>query len=188
MLDSCHCSGFSLQSMDSRARGLSSCSPGAPEHRLHSCGAWARLLQGKWDHPGSGLKPVSPVLAGRVFTTEPAGQPHTVCCFADGDTGAERQDALLRDAQPSGVKLHPSMQHCAFRDAPWVPWPPVFPDWTLRVSGSSGSPGRWSSQIGPSVSGLLWSHWAQQRGSAPSICTQVIGRPKCTKTFSQRRT
>ena len=169
-------------------RGLSSCSPGAPEHRLHSCGAWARLLHSKWDRPGSGLKPVSPVLAGRVFTTEPAGQPHTVCCFADGDTGAERQDALLRDAQPSGVKLHPSMQHCAFRDAPWVPWPLVFPDWILSVSGSSGSPGRWSSQIGSSVSGLLWSHWAQQRGSAPSICTQVIGRPKCTKTFSQRRT
>ena len=28
-----------------------------------------------WDFPRSGIEPVSPVLAGRVFTTEPPGKP-----------------------------------------------------------------------------------------------------------------
>ena len=29
-----------------------------------------------WDLPGPGIKPVSPVLTGRFFTTEPPGKPH----------------------------------------------------------------------------------------------------------------
>ena len=40
-----------------------------------SCGAWASLLRGLWDLPGSGIKPMSPTLAGEFFTTEPAGKP-----------------------------------------------------------------------------------------------------------------
>ena len=38
-------------------------------------GARAQLLLGTWDLPGSGIKPVSPALAGEFFTTEPAGKP-----------------------------------------------------------------------------------------------------------------
>ena len=60
------CLGFSLswvllfQNIGSRA--------------LH-CGAPAQLLQGMWDLPRSGIKPVSPALAGRFFTTEAPGKP-----------------------------------------------------------------------------------------------------------------
>ena len=49
---------------------------GAPEHRFNSCGAWA-LLCGMWDHPGSGIEPVSPTLAGGFLTTEPPGKPNS---------------------------------------------------------------------------------------------------------------
>ena len=104
------CSGFSCcRAWTLGHSGFSSCNPRALENRLPSCGACTQLLHGMWDLPGPGTKPVSPALAGRFFTTEPPGQPHIVCFFADGDTGTERQDALLRDAQPSGDKLHPSM-------------------------------------------------------------------------------
>ena len=37
--------------------------------------AWAQLLLGIWNLPGPGIEPVSPVLAGRFFTTEPPGRP-----------------------------------------------------------------------------------------------------------------
>ena len=40
-----------------------------------SCGSWAWLLHVMWDLPGPGIKPVSPALAGRFFTTEPPGKP-----------------------------------------------------------------------------------------------------------------
>ena len=59
------------------ARGLS-CSAAcgnSPERRLSSCGAPAELLQGTWNLSGSGIKPVSPELAGGFFTTEPPGKP-----------------------------------------------------------------------------------------------------------------
>ena len=57
------------------ARGLSSCGSRALEHRLSSCGTPAQLLRGIWDSPGSGLKPVSPALAGGFLTTAPPGKP-----------------------------------------------------------------------------------------------------------------
>ena len=44
-------------------------------HRLSSCGSWAQLLRGMWDLPRPGLEPVSPALAGRLSTTEPARKP-----------------------------------------------------------------------------------------------------------------
>ena len=43
--------------------------------RLSSCGSWAQLLRGMWDHPRPGLEPVSPALAGRLSTTAPPGKP-----------------------------------------------------------------------------------------------------------------
>ena len=78
-----HCSGFSCcraRALGMRAsvvvaHGLSSCGARALECRLSSCGAWAQLLCGIWDLPGPGFKSVSPVLAGRLLTTAPQGQP-----------------------------------------------------------------------------------------------------------------
>ena len=55
--------------------GLSSCSSQAPEHRLSSCGTEVWLLGSMWDLPGPGIEPVSPVLVGGFFTTEPPGKP-----------------------------------------------------------------------------------------------------------------
>ena len=45
------------------------------EHRLSNCGTLAQLFHGMWDLPRLGLKPVSPTLAGRFFSTEPPGSP-----------------------------------------------------------------------------------------------------------------
>ena len=55
------------------AHGLNRGGFQAPEHRLSSCGAQAQLLHGTWDLPGSEVKPVSPPLAGGLFTTKPQG-------------------------------------------------------------------------------------------------------------------
>ena len=50
------------------------------------CGAWPSLLRGMWNHPGSGIEPMSPALAGGLFTTEPPGKPnklfYTLFAFA----------------------------------------------------------------------------------------------------------
>ena len=35
----------------------------------------AQLPCGMWDVPGLGIDPVSPALAGELFTTEPSGRP-----------------------------------------------------------------------------------------------------------------
>ena len=43
--------------------------------RLKSSRAWAELLLGMWDPPGSEIESVYPALAGRFFTTEPPGKP-----------------------------------------------------------------------------------------------------------------
>ena len=58
-----HCGGFSC------------CSACTLEHRVNSCGSWAQLLPGVWDLLRSGITPVSPALAGGLFTTEPPGRP-----------------------------------------------------------------------------------------------------------------
>ena len=42
---------------------------------LSSCGVQAQLPCGMWDVPGLGIDPVSPALAGELFTTEPSGRP-----------------------------------------------------------------------------------------------------------------
>ena len=49
--------------------------PWAPEHRLNSRGARAWSFRGMWDLPRPGIKPVSQVLTGGFFTTEPPGGP-----------------------------------------------------------------------------------------------------------------
>ena len=43
--------------------------------RLSSCGSRAQLPRGMWDLPRTGLKPVSPALAGGFSTTAPPGKP-----------------------------------------------------------------------------------------------------------------
>ena len=60
---------LSLPRVDSRHAGFRSCSMWAPEHRLSSCGAWAQLTLGMWNPPEPGFEPVSPALAGRLWTT-----------------------------------------------------------------------------------------------------------------------
>lgn len=45
-----------LQSTDARASRLQGCSSRALGHRLNGCGARAKLLQGRWDLSGSGIK------------------------------------------------------------------------------------------------------------------------------------
>ena len=56
------------------ACGLSSQGSQALKHRLKSSGTWAQLPHGTWDLPRSGIEPLSPVLAGEFFTTEPLGK------------------------------------------------------------------------------------------------------------------
>ena len=58
--------------------GLSSCGHWALEHRLNSC-TWACLFHGMWDLPESGIDPVSPQLAGRLFNTKAPGEPLRLC-------------------------------------------------------------------------------------------------------------
>ena len=69
---------FLLQSTGSRHEGFSSCDFWALEHRLSSSSTWVQLLPGLWGLPGPGTEPVSPVLAGRFFTTETTSKAHVL--------------------------------------------------------------------------------------------------------------
>ena len=60
------------------ARGLSRYGSPALEHRLNSCDALAWLPHSIWDLPRLGIKPISPVLTGKLFTTEPPRKPSVV--------------------------------------------------------------------------------------------------------------
>ena len=42
-----------------------------------NCRTWAQLLHSMWDLPGSGIKPVSPALVGRLLSTAPSGKSST---------------------------------------------------------------------------------------------------------------
>ena len=82
LLSSCsarvsRCSGFSCcgaQALGKQASGIvacrfSSCRSRTLEHsRLSSCGAWVQLLQGMWNLPRPGIKPVYPALAVRFLS------------------------------------------------------------------------------------------------------------------------
>ena len=83
-----HCAMISLQwflslwstglrhaSFSSCSTKLRSCGSRAPEHRFSNCGTPTYLLHGIWDLSGQGIKPVSPALAGRFFTSESPGKP-----------------------------------------------------------------------------------------------------------------
>ena len=66
-----HCSGFSRgRAWAVGCVDFSSCSSWALEQRLNSCSTC-----GMGDLLGLGIEHVSPVLAGRFFTTEPPGKP-----------------------------------------------------------------------------------------------------------------
>ena len=64
--------GTWLQQVPHRAQD---CGLQTPERKLRNGAAWAQLLLGIWTLPGPGIEPMSPVLAGRFFTTEPPGRP-----------------------------------------------------------------------------------------------------------------
>ena len=67
--------GLLLAHVGSWAHKLSTRSIQALERRLRSWGTQAWWLRGLCGFPGSGVEPVSPALAGRVFTTEPPWRP-----------------------------------------------------------------------------------------------------------------
>ena len=82
LLSSCiarasHRKGVSCAAPAPGRAGFSSWGSQALEHRPSSCGSQAELPRGMWDLPGSGIEPVSPALAGRLFPTEPPGEPLT---------------------------------------------------------------------------------------------------------------
>ena len=60
--------------MGSKSSGFSKCGSQALEHGLSSCGAQTQLLRGMRGLPGSGIKPVSPALAGGFLINEPSGK------------------------------------------------------------------------------------------------------------------
>lgn len=74
------CRGFSLQwlllvwSTGSGHVGFRCCGSWVLEYKLSSCSTQAELLQGMRGLPESGNEPVSPELAGGIFTAEPAGK------------------------------------------------------------------------------------------------------------------
>ena len=68
-----------LRSTGFRVSGLGSCSSWTLEHRLYNCGP-----RGMWDLPRPGIKPLSPVLVGEFFTTEPPGKPSFYLIWCEG--------------------------------------------------------------------------------------------------------
>ena len=80
-----HCCGFSCcGAWALEHSGFSSCGSLAPE--CNSCNVQAWLLHCMWDLPQLGIKPLSPALAGRVFTPEPLGKPLSIC-FSSSSNG-----------------------------------------------------------------------------------------------------
>ena len=66
---------------------LNSCGSRALVHRLSSCGTWAQLLLSMWGLPRPGIEPVSPALAGRIFTIEPSAKPQLAASDTSGLPG-----------------------------------------------------------------------------------------------------
>ena len=67
--------GLNSYGFQALEHGLNSYGFQALEHGLNSCGAWTLMLCRMWDLLRLGIKPKSPALAGRFFTTEPPGKP-----------------------------------------------------------------------------------------------------------------
>ena len=53
--------------------GFTACGFWTLEHWFNSCGIQALLLDGMWDLPGSGIKPISPAIAGGFFALSQHG-------------------------------------------------------------------------------------------------------------------
>ena len=69
--------------------------------------------------PKSGVEPVSPALAGRFFTTEPPGKPHTPFFFQPNNAAASAAAKSLQscptlcdptDGSPPGSSVHGILQ------------------------------------------------------------------------------
>ena len=73
------------------------------QHRLNSCGARAELLLGMWDLPGPGIEPVSPALAGGLFTTEPPVKLRAV--ILNGEVGEGSLGGAIWAKPEGGEKL-----------------------------------------------------------------------------------
>ena len=58
--------------------GFRGCGSQALGHSFSRCGTRASLLRGMRDLPGPGTELLSPALAGRFFSFEPAGKPSTL--------------------------------------------------------------------------------------------------------------
>ena len=83
------------------------------KHRLSSCGSWAQLLLGMWDLPRPRIEPMSPILVGGLFTTEPPGKPQTIlflfnsnCHFNPNESISQRWRANQAECS---VSLHNSI-------------------------------------------------------------------------------
>ena len=66
---------LSAQALAAVAHSLSSCGSKALESRFNSCGPWAYLLLRMWNLPRSGIKPMSPALAGGFLYKHHQGSP-----------------------------------------------------------------------------------------------------------------
>ena len=78
LLSSCsawasHCGGFSC--CGAQAVGYSGTWPLGSRAQAQSLWFMGLVVCGTWDLPRPGIKPVSPAVPGRFFTTEPAGKP-----------------------------------------------------------------------------------------------------------------
>ena len=56
------------------SQGFTNCGSQALEHRLSSCGPWTLVACSMWNPLGSGTKPMSSVLVGRLLSTVPPGK------------------------------------------------------------------------------------------------------------------
>ena len=72
---SCGGQGYSLVAGQASFCGFSCCRARALEHANFSCGAQAWLLQGMWDLPRPGVKPVSPILQDGFFILGQSEKP-----------------------------------------------------------------------------------------------------------------
>ena len=64
---------------------------------------WVAIASSR-DIPDPGTEPMSPALAGRLFTTEPAGKPHSVLKFSYFKVLLK----ILHPAKPSWILLEHS--------------------------------------------------------------------------------
>ena len=55
------------------SQGFPNCGSKALEHRLSSCGLWTLVAHSMWNPLGSGTKPRSSILAGRLLSSVPPG-------------------------------------------------------------------------------------------------------------------